>query len=136
MAGAAMTTGVFALILGGVFSFGGPPEASASVVFSLWLVVSVVLAVRAVRRGDIVRHRRWMIRAFAVGPVRIWLGLFEGLGLLDLPSAWGPAFWVGHVDLPLYKSGPNHPGLRAVPKLGGARGVPARLVAGSRGCSL
>lgn len=87
MAGAAMTTGVFALILGGVFSFGGPPEASASVVFSLWLVVSVVLAVRAVRRGDIVRHRRWMIRAFAVGPVRIWLGLFEG--------AWPPGPPVG-----------------------------------------
>ena len=45
MAGAAMTTGVFALILGGVFSFGGPSEASASVVVSLWLVVSVVLVV-------------------------------------------------------------------------------------------
>jgi hypothetical protein len=64
-----------------------------------------------------------MIRAFAVGvgTVRIWLALFEGLGLLDFQSAWGRAFWVGHVDLPLYKSGPNHPGLRAVPKLGGAR---------------
>jgi hypothetical protein len=37
--GAAMTTGVFTLILGGVFSFGSPPDAAASVVFSLWLVV-------------------------------------------------------------------------------------------------
>jgi hypothetical protein len=94
-----MTSGVFALIFGGLFSFGGLPEASASVVFSLWLLVSVVLAVRAIRRGDIVRHRRWMIRAFAigvgVGTVRIWLGLFEGLGLLDFQSALGPAFWIG-----------------------------------------
>src|SRR4051794_20969910 len=32
-AGAAMLSGVFALIFGGVFSFGGRPEASASVVF-------------------------------------------------------------------------------------------------------
>src|SRR4051794_22542581 len=98
-AGAAMVSGVFALIFGGMFAFGGPPEASASVVFSVWLVVCVVLAVRAIRRGDIVRHRRWMIRAFAVGTgvgtVRIWLGLFQGLGLLEFRSALGPAFWIG-----------------------------------------
>ncbi|HEX8511437.1 MAG TPA: DUF2306 domain-containing protein [Propionibacteriaceae bacterium] len=66
-AGAAMISGVFALIFGGLFSFGGPSEASASVVFSAWLLVTVALAVHATRRGDIVRHRRWMIRAFAVG---------------------------------------------------------------------
>src|SRR3954447_11079945 len=60
-AGAAVLSGVFALIFGGMLSFGGPPEASASVVFSVWLVVSLVLAVRAIRRGDIVRHRRLMI---------------------------------------------------------------------------
>jgi uncharacterized membrane protein len=98
-AGAALTSGLFAVVFGGLFSFGGPPEASASVVFSLWLLVSVVLAVRAIRRGDVVRHRRWMIRAFAVGAgvgtVRIWIGLFEGLGLLDFQSALGPAFWIG-----------------------------------------
>jgi uncharacterized membrane protein len=98
-AAAAMLSGVFALIFGGLFSFGGPPEASASVVFSGWLLVAVVLAVRAIRRGDIARHRRWMIRAFAVGTgvgtVRIWLALFEGLRLLDFPSALGPAFWIG-----------------------------------------
>jgi uncharacterized membrane protein len=98
-AGAAMLSGVFALIFGGLFSFGGPPEASASVVFSGWLLVTVVLAVHAIRRGDIVRHRRWMIRAFAVGAgvgtVRIWIGLFEGLGLLNFQSALGPAFWIG-----------------------------------------
>lgn len=98
-AAAALLSGIFALIFGGRFSFGGPAEASAAVVFSLWLVASVVLAVRAIRHGDIVRHRRWMIRAFAVGAgvgtVRIWLSLFEGLGLLDFQPALGPAFWIG-----------------------------------------
>ena len=94
-----MLSGVFALIFGGLFSFGGPSEASASVVFSVWLVVAVVLAVRAIRRGDIVQHRRWMIRAFAigagVGTVRIWIGLIEGFGLLDFQAAMGLAFWIG-----------------------------------------
>jgi uncharacterized membrane protein len=98
-AGAAMLSGVFALIFGGLFAFGGPSEASASVVFSVWLLVAVVLAVRAIRRGDIVQHRRWMIRAFAVGAgvgtVRIWIALIEGLGLLPFQSALGPAFWIG-----------------------------------------
>lgn len=98
-AGAAMLSGVFALIFGGLFSFGGPLEASASVVFSVWLLVTLVLAVRAIRRGDVNRHRRGMIRAFAVGTgvgtVRIWLGFFDGLGLLNFRSALGPAFWIG-----------------------------------------
>jgi uncharacterized membrane protein len=66
--GAAMLSGVFALVFGGLFAFGGPSEASASVVFSVWLLVSVVLAVRAIRGGDIVQHRRWMIRASPSGP--------------------------------------------------------------------
>jgi uncharacterized membrane protein YozB (DUF420 family) len=98
-AGAAILSGVFALIFGGLFAFGGPAEASASVVFSLWMLICVVIAVRAIRRGDIVRHRRWMIRAFAigagVGTVRIWLTLFQGFGLLDFQAALGPAFWIG-----------------------------------------
>jgi uncharacterized membrane protein len=98
-AGAAMASGVFAIIFGGLFAFGGPAEGSAAVVFSLWLLVCVVVAVRAIRRGDMVRHRRWMIRAFAigigVGTVRIWLVLFQGLGLLDFSAAFGPAFWIG-----------------------------------------
>lgn len=98
-AGAAMLSGVLALVFGGLFSFGGPSEGSASVVFSGWLLVAVVLAVRAIRRGDIVQHRRWMIRAFAVGAgvgtVRIWIVLIQGLGLLDFRSAMGPAFWIG-----------------------------------------
>ena len=49
-------------------------------VFGLWFLTCLVLAVRAIRRDDIVHHRRWMIRAFAIGigigTVRIWLALF------------------------------------------------------------
>jgi hypothetical protein len=46
----------------------------------------------------VVQHRRWMIRAFAigvgVGTIRIWIALFVITGLLDLPAAFGPAFWI------------------------------------------
>ena len=82
----------------GLFSFGGLPEASAAVVFGLWFLTCLVLAVRAIRRDDIVHHRRWMIRAFAIGigigTVRIWLALFGAIGVDDA-SSFGPAFWIG-----------------------------------------
>ena len=64
---AAMISGVVALIFGGRYSYGGLPEASAAVVFGLWFLTCPVLAVRAIRRDYIVHHRRWMIRAFAIG---------------------------------------------------------------------
>jgi uncharacterized membrane protein YozB (DUF420 family) len=67
------------------------PEASAAVVFGLWFLTCLVLAVRAIRRDDIVHHRRWMIRAFAIGigigTTRIWLGLFEVTGLGSFESS-------------------------------------------------
>jgi uncharacterized membrane protein len=98
IATAGMISGVFALIFGGLFSFGGLPEASAAVVFGLWFLTCLVLAVRAIRRDDIVHHRRWMIRAFAIGigigTTRVWLGLFEVTGIGSFESSFGPAFWI------------------------------------------
>jgi uncharacterized membrane protein len=98
LATAGMISGVFALIFGGLFSFGGLPEASAAVVFGLWFLTCLVLAVRAIRRDDIVHHRRWMIRAFAIGigigTTRIWLLIFEVTGLGSFESSFGPAFWI------------------------------------------
>ena len=79
-------------------SYGGLPEASAAVVFGLWFLTCLVLAVRAIRRDDIVHHRRWMIRAFAIGigigTTRIWLALFQVTGLASFESSFGPAFWI------------------------------------------
>jgi uncharacterized membrane protein len=94
---AAMISGVFALIFGSQFAYGGLPEASAAVVFGLWFLTCLVLALRAIRRDDIVHHRRWMIRAFAIGigigTTRIWLAIF-GVAGLDFASSFGPAFWI------------------------------------------
>ena len=95
---AGLTSGVFGVLFGFFQSFGGTLQASASVVFGVWFVTALLLAYRAVRRRDITTHRRWMIRAFAVGlavgTIRIWIGLFEAFGVLETRDAFGVAFWI------------------------------------------
>lgn len=95
---AALLTGFFAIGFGWLYSIGGAWEAFATVVFGVWFVACLVLAFRAIRQDDVVHHRRWMIRAFAigvgVGTTRIWIALFQALGLLDFSGSFGPAFWL------------------------------------------
>ena len=82
-------------------SFGGMLQASAVVAFGIWFLASLAIAYRAIRGGDIAVHRRWMIRAFAiglaVGTIRLWIGLFEAFGLLSFRDAFGVAFWISFV---------------------------------------
>ncbi len=104
----ALVSGVLAVALGFVFAWGGTPETLATLVFGLWFLFCLVRAVRAIRGGHVPEHRRWMIRAFAVGSgiatIRIWVGIFTGvqLGLLGMQdetfpirSTFGIAFWLG-----------------------------------------
>lgn len=111
----ALVAGVFALLFGVPHAWGGAPEAVATVVFGCWFLVCLVLAFRAIRRDDVPDHRRWMIRAFAVGigvgTIRIWVGVFEAVeqGLsggttpaTPDPAMFGVAFWLAftmHVAL-------------------------------------
>jgi uncharacterized membrane protein len=91
--GAGLLTGASAVVIGLLFPFGGLAEMSATVLFGAWFGVSLMLAFRAIRVDDIVRHRRWMTRAFAigvgVGTIRIWIALFQVTGLLTFPAAFG-----------------------------------------------
>jgi len=95
---AALLSVVFALIFGLRFPWGGTLEGLATAVFGCWLLTCLLLAVRAIRRGDVVSHRRWMIRAFAtgvaVGTIRIWLGLLIVSGLLNFHDSFAAAFWI------------------------------------------
>lgn len=105
----ALLGGLLGLIFGLLHSWGGALEAVASFVFGVWFVLCLVLAFRAIRRNDVGAHRRWMIRAFAigigVGTIRIWVGLFTALSIagnggpegLTLPgrTSFGLAFWLG-----------------------------------------
>jgi uncharacterized membrane protein YozB (DUF420 family) len=74
-------------------------EAVATALFGCWFLACLLLAIRAIRRGEVSIHRRWMIRAFAVGlgvgTIRIWIGLFLGTGLLDFHDSFAAAFWIG-----------------------------------------
>jgi uncharacterized membrane protein len=94
----ALVGGVFAIVFGVLHPYGGPGEASAAVVFGLWFLICLVSALRAIRRDDVVQHRRWMIRAFAVGigvgTIRIWVYVFTAAGWLDFPDAFAVAFWL------------------------------------------
>jgi uncharacterized membrane protein len=95
---AGLIAGVFALAFGIPYAFGGSGEAAATAVFGAWFLVCLALAYRAIRSGDMVRHRRWMIRAFmsglAVGTIRIWVGIFTATGVLDFRSSFALAFWL------------------------------------------
>ncbi len=104
----AMVTGLLAMVFGLFFSWGGLLEASASLIFGAWFVTCLVLAFRAIRLGDVAQHRRWMIRAFAVGigvgTIRLWIGVFTAITIgrnggpegLTLPDqfTFGLAFWL------------------------------------------
>jgi hypothetical protein len=53
-----MISGVFALIIGGRFSYGRLPEASATVVFGVWFLSCLVLAVHRGPVLELSRSRR------------------------------------------------------------------------------
>ena len=96
--GAGLLSGIFALVFGAPNSYGGFWESVATVVFSSYFLVALGLALRSILRRDVTAHRRWMIRAFAiglaVGTIRLWVGLFAGLGVLSLQESFAPAFWI------------------------------------------
>lgn len=96
--GLGLVSGVFGIAFGIPFSFGGAVQAAATVVFGAWFVYCLVRAYRAIRGLRVTEHRRWMIRAFAiglgVGTIRIWVGLFQGFGLLSFRDSFGIAFWL------------------------------------------
>jgi uncharacterized membrane protein len=59
LAGAALMSGVFALVFGILYPFRGIVETAAVVVFGLWFLACLILAIRAIRGDDMVHHRRW-----------------------------------------------------------------------------
>ena len=92
-------SGVFALAFGVPFSFGGAFQSLATAVFGSWFLLCLVLAYAAIRRRDVRMHRRWMIRAFAVGvgvgTIRFWIGIFSAFTALPIADGFALAFWCG-----------------------------------------
>lgn len=94
---AGLVTGVLAIVVGIVMPFGRLAEASATMVFGLYFLASLLLAFRAIRSLDVFTHRRWMTRAFAIGAgvglIRIVVGLGETFGV-GIEDSFGAAFWI------------------------------------------
>jgi uncharacterized membrane protein YozB (DUF420 family) len=99
VAGCGLLSGVFVFVFAVPYAYGGLSESIAAAVFGSWYLAALVMAIRAIRRRDIVHHRRWMVRAFAVsvgvGVIRAWVGIFYGTGLTSLSSAFAISFWLG-----------------------------------------
>ena len=63
-----LVTAVTAVAMNMVFPpVGGLFKSLAVYIFSVAQIVTLVVALRAILRRDIARHRAWMIRAFAIG---------------------------------------------------------------------
>ena len=88
-----------ALYFGLLMPFGGAGEALAVGTFGGLFLFMAARAFRAIRAGDVVRHREWMIRMFAialgVSSARIVLPLM--VAALDgrIRPAFAPSLWLG-----------------------------------------
>jgi uncharacterized membrane protein len=99
---AALPVGLSGLLLGALFPYGGVGAASAVFVAGAVFLFALFKAFSAIRRGDVARHREWMIRTFSVG---LGIATVRVVGLLLLITTRSSfsetaavAFWVGWVS--------------------------------------
>ncbi|MBW3563828.1 MAG: DUF2306 domain-containing protein [Acidobacteria bacterium] len=79
--------------------FSGLLESSGIALFGTLFLVAAIRGFGAIRAGDVVRHRAWMIRmvavALGVSSVRI-IGMLLAVLLREGPDIWfGPSVWLG-----------------------------------------
>jgi uncharacterized membrane protein len=90
------------LYFGLLMPYGGFGEMSAIVVFASLFLLALSQGFAAIRRGEVDRHREWMIRAFAiavgVGTVRVVAGILDialtPMGLAPT-SLFALSLWTG-----------------------------------------
>jgi uncharacterized membrane protein len=99
---AALIVGVTALGMSPQMAIGGALETAATFTFGAIFLYSLVRGFTAIRARRVAEHRRWMIRAYAVGlavgAVRPIVGIFfatSRLTGLTPRDFFGIAFWLG-----------------------------------------
>jgi uncharacterized membrane protein len=100
-----LVMGVSALVMSlGMPAIGGVNQAAATTLFAIFFLFALCKAFWHIRRGEVVLHREWMIRAFAVGlavaTIRPIIGVFfatSRLSGLTPHEFFGIAFWIGFV---------------------------------------
>jgi uncharacterized membrane protein len=71
--------------------FGGFMESLIVVAMGAWFLVSLVRGFLSARKGEIERHRRWMIRAFAMGlAISVMRVISLPLDIMLAPAGVGP----------------------------------------------
>ena len=123
---ASVVIGATGLVMGVVMAIGGANETAATAFFAVIFLLALGKAVAHIRRGDPVRHREWMLRAFAVGlaisTIRPIIALFFALSDLSPREFFGIAFWLGftsHLIAAEVWIQHTRPAIRARPGAGG-----------------
>jgi len=100
-----LVIGVSALVMSlGMPAIGGVNQAAATTLFAIFFLFALCKAFWHIRHREVVLHREWMIRAFAVGlavaTIRPIIGVFFATSRLSglMPhDFFGIAFWIGFV---------------------------------------
>ena len=100
----AIVSTIAGFFFGLLMPYGGPVEAAAIALFGGLFLVALGKAIVAIRKGEVARHREWMIRAFAVAlgisTVRV---VGAGVDFVLTPAGFGPkvlfvlSVWTGWV---------------------------------------
>lgn len=97
--------GISALVMSFAMpAIGGVNQAAATVLFGAFFLFALCKAFWHIRRREVALHRKWMIRAFAIGlavaTIRPIIGFFfatSRLSGLTPYQFFGTAFWIGFV---------------------------------------
>lgn len=96
---AALVAAYSAFFFGLRMPYGGAGEAAATVVFGGLFVFAGARAYVAIRRGDIARHREWMIRMFAiaigVSTIRLLFPVVAATSSATFPQQFALTLWIG-----------------------------------------
>jgi uncharacterized membrane protein len=100
----ALVIGVTALIMSPQMAIGGSLESAATFTFGVLFLFAIGKGFVAIRARRVAEHRRWMIRAYAIGlgvaAVRPIVGVFfatSRLTHLTPHDFFGIAFWLGFI---------------------------------------
>jgi uncharacterized membrane protein len=100
-----LVIGISALVMSfGMPAIGGFNQAAATTLFATFFLFALGKAFWHIRRREVVLHREWMIRAFAVGlavaTIRPIIGMFFATSRfsgLTPREFFGTGFWIGFV---------------------------------------
>lgn len=98
----ALPVGLSGLLLAALFPYGGLAAASAAFVAGALFLVALIRAFIAIRRRDVARHRKWMIRMFSIGlgiaTIRIVSFALFAITGARVQDTIGISFWIGWVS--------------------------------------